>query len=336
MSNMWYWQTADELFGWPLSGAFLDWVLPLAMGDFPATPPSRSRSNGRPFFKGEWFWESGFEQDPIDGLERIRDWNLRAVFGAFAALKRSGKHPNARLDWVAHVGGTRESRLLRGDIVLSRADIVDGRQFPDGLVATTWDIDLHYPKQRYAKKFPANPFISRAEFGAGVDRHNGYLVPYRCLYSRNVPNLFMAGRCISVTHEALGTVRVMRTCGMMGEVVGKAAFLAVVHGASPRGVYEEHLEALIDLCKQPGAMRRQSRTGPLVLDDTVPAVSSYFNKGRDVVDGVPKAPSKAKQSEPTGRTLAVANLPGLVGDDRYAELVGDWRPGGPRPADGAG
>ena len=52
-----------------------------------------------------------------------------------------------------------------------------------------------------------------------------YAVPYRCLYSRNIENLFMAGRNISVTHVALGTVRVMRTTGMMGEVVGMAASL---------------------------------------------------------------------------------------------------------------
>ena len=52
-----------------------------------------------------------------------------------------------------------------------------------------------------------------------------YAVPYRCLYSRNIDNLLMAGRNISVTHVALGTVRVMRTTGMMGEVVGMAASL---------------------------------------------------------------------------------------------------------------
>ena len=67
-------------------------------------------------------------------------------------------------------------------------------------------------------------------------------MPYRCLYSRNVPNLFMAGRDISVTHEALGTVRVMATCGMMGEVVGMAAKLCIEHDATPRDVYEKYLD----------------------------------------------------------------------------------------------
>lgn len=79
----------------------------------------------------------------------------------------------------------------------------------------------------------------------------------------NVANLFMAGRNISVTHEALGAVRVMRTCGMMGEIIGKAAWVCVRHGTSPRGVYEHHLPVLRELMEQPGALRRDAVDGPL-------------------------------------------------------------------------
>ena len=102
---------------------------------------------------------------------------------------------------------------------------------------------------------PTRSFISRAAFGyvdssgkhvVAVDRRNGYPLPYRLFYSKNIDNLFMAGRHISVTHEALGTVRVMRTIGMMGEVVGKAAYLAVREKTNPRGVYQEHLPELIE------------------------------------------------------------------------------------------
>ncbi len=90
-----------------------------------------------------------------------------------------------------------------------------------------------------------------------------YWAPYRCLYSRNIKNLFMAGRDISVTHEGLGPVRVMRTCGMMGEIIGKAAWICVRHDTLPRGVYEEHLPLLQELMKQPGAMRRATLDGAL-------------------------------------------------------------------------
>jgi acetyl-CoA carboxylase carboxyltransferase component len=93
------------------------------------------------------------------------------VYGAWNAMKNKGgkdEHANAKLEWVAYIGGTRESRQLIGDIVLTREDIDQKKPFPDGTVPTTWDIDLHYPKEQFAKKFADDPFISRAEFGAGV------------------------------------------------------------------------------------------------------------------------------------------------------------------------
>jgi hypothetical protein len=149
------------------------------------------------------------------------------------------------------------ARIL-GDVVLTQDDIVSKKEFPDGCVPSTWSIDLHYPKKEYAQKFPDNPFISIAVHDNRIDRNFGYPVPYRCFYSKDVENLFMAGRCISVTHEALGTVRVMKTCGMMGEVVGKAASVAVKHGSTPRGVYENHWAEMDELLKLPGKARRMT------------------------------------------------------------------------------
>ena len=77
-----------------------------------------------------------------------------------------------------------------------------------------------------------------------------YAIPYRCLYSRDVPNLFMAGRDISVTHVALGSVRVMRTCAMMGEVVGMAAAVCRRREALPRDVYTTWFQDLVELMKK--------------------------------------------------------------------------------------
>lgn len=94
-------------------------------------------------------------------------------------------------------------------------------------------------------------FISTATGGKKGYTYKGpYGAPYRCRYSRNITNLFMAGRDISVTHEALGAVRVMRTCGMMGEVVGLAAAGCQRHDTSPRGVYEKHLAELTALLRR--------------------------------------------------------------------------------------
>ncbi len=317
MSNMWYFQQEETPQAWSPT----PWALDLKDGDFPATRKSRSLIEGKPFFKGEWFWESGFNKHPLNDLELIRDWNLRAVFGAFSALKHGAgvqENANAALKWVSHVGGPRESRLLQGDVVLTQDDIVENRQFPDAFVPTTWDIDLHYPREQYAKKFPENPFISRAEFGKHVDRKNGYPVPYRCFYSRNVPNLFMAGRNISVTHQALGTVRVMRTCGMMGEIVGKAAYLAVLHSTNPRGVYEKHLPELTTLAEQPGAMRRDSLTGESRVDPSIQPLKK-LPVGRMNQD----LPLYATYLR-SGEDADLEPLPGLVIDDTKAVFKGEW------------
>ena len=195
---------------------------------------------------GKWFWEAGFDHDPIEQGEYIRDTNFRAMYGAWDCLKNvRRKYPHHRLEWAAYISGKRESRRLLGDIILTRQDLLESREYPDGCVPTSWSIDLHLPDSRYEKGFEGRAFLSKASF---TQYKRPYWVPYRCLYSRNVPNLFMAGRNISVTHGALGTVRVMRTTGMMGEIVGMAAAICRRHGVEPRGVYERHwgeLQALM-------------------------------------------------------------------------------------------
>ena len=295
MSNMWRWENADAPQAFPQT----PWALDLNMADFPYPRD----------FHGQWFWESGFDKDPLGDAEGIRDWNLRAVFGAFNAMKNrdgAAKHPNARLTWIAYIGGPRESRRLLGDVILTEEDIVAKKDFPDGCVPSTWSIDLHYPKKQYAKKYPDNPFISIAVHDRRVDRDYGYPVPYRCFYSRNVPNLFMAGRCISVTHEALGTVRVMKTCGMMGEVVGKAASICVKEKCDPRGVYDSHLDELLKMLELPGKARRAT----VGEEFTIPA------------DALPLAGSLGPM-----KGLDPAKLAGVVVDDQKAKLGGKWTRG---------
>jgi hypothetical protein len=295
MSNMWRWDNGET----PSAFPDVPWALHLEMDDFPY--PRRNHA--------EWFWESGFNVHPLLGLEEMRDWNLRAIFGAWNAMKNKGgkaEHANARLEWIAYIGGTRESRQLLGDVVLTRDDITNKKPFPDGTVPTTWDIDLHYPKDQYAKKFPENPFISKAVFDKSVDRQHGYPVPYRTFYSRNIDNLFMAGRCISVTHEALGTVRVMKTGGMIGEVVGKAASLCVIHQCTPREIYQRYFPELKELLALRGAARRETLASPTVLPQ------GY----------VPPAPVTEAKAAAAG--IPMKDLAGLVLDDAQATLTGQW------------
>jgi FAD-dependent oxidoreductase family protein/putative NAD(P)-binding protein len=197
---------------------------------------------------GHWNWESGFDRDTIYDAEAIRDNNFRGMYGVFSYLKNhTNLIPNRKLTWAAYVSGRRESRRLLGDIVLTEEEILEQKPFPDASVTTTWTIDLHYPKEKYIPLNPERPFLSYAKH---KKLKAPYPIPYRCLYSRNIDNLFMAGRDISVTHEALGTVRVMGTCGMMGEVVGRAASLCKKFDCDPRAVYEKHLAELKSLFKK--------------------------------------------------------------------------------------
>jgi len=200
--------------------------------------------------RGDWDWETGMNRDQVRDIEQIRDHALRATFGNWAFLKNHSRHraefANRRLAWVACIGGKRESRRLLGDVVLCQQDIETQRPFPDASATTTWGLDLHYPHPGNSQQFPGQEFRSIAKTKA----IKPYAIPFRCLYSRNVENLMMAGRNISVTHVALGTIRVQRTTGMMGEVVGMAASLCTQHQTTPRGVFENHLPALQDLMRR--------------------------------------------------------------------------------------
>jgi len=274
MSNLWKWRYTSE----PQTFPDVPWALPLTEKGFPYPEDN----------KGDWFWESGFDRHPLNDQETIRDHNLRAIYGAWNAIKNkkayTGKdktgqaHANAELEWVAYVGGTRETLQLLGDVVLSKEDIVSNRQFRDACVIVTWGLDLHYPHPLYQKESPDNPFIARSHFGGrvndtegplseqttfyvyskdghGFDRNKGYDIPYRCLYSKNIYNLFRCGRNISVTHEALGTIRVMQTLGMAGVAVGRAAYVAQKHSTTPRGVYENYLDEFKTVWALPAGYR---------------------------------------------------------------------------------
>ena len=100
------------------------------------------------------------------------------------------------------------------------------------------DVDVHYQQKI---KDPSQPdFLSEALFYK-VDH---YYIPYRSLYSKNIENLLMAGRCFSCSHVGLGGPRVMNTTGQMGVAVGYAASLCKKYNTSPRGVYENHITEL--------------------------------------------------------------------------------------------
>lgn len=203
---------------------------------------------------GEWKWETGMNRDQILEAEMIRDYGLLVVYSNWSWLKNrladNGRLKNRELAWVAFVGGKRESRRLMGDYIFKQDDIDKNVFHEDASFTASWSIDLHFPDPANTVHFPGS------EFKAATVHNYIYpvAVPYRCLYSRNISNLFMAGRNISVTHVALGTVRVMRTTGMMGEVVGMAASVCRRHDALPRDVYRKYLPELKALMSEGAAV----------------------------------------------------------------------------------
>ena len=233
-------------------GASVQWYAGEADGDaaFPTRPwmlKTINEANCSPHLKGDWWWEAGLGRDQIAEGEYIRDYGLLVAFSNWAFVKNGYSKKDAfadkELKWVAYNAGRRESRRLMGDFILDQNHLRNRDIQPDGTCVTTWTIDLHLPKTARESKFEGEPYQANSL----NEKIWPYPIPYRCLYSRNVPNLFMAGRDISVTHIALGTTRLMRTHGMMGEVVGMAASVCKKHGCNPRDVYTTHLDELKEL-----------------------------------------------------------------------------------------
>ncbi len=265
------WHTKDM--GKPVEFPRCPWALDLTEKPFPGRDKSRGGSGSHHSALkslGGWYWESGFYHDPFDKSEYIRDWNFRAMYGAWDCLKNIDKvYPTRNLAWAAYISGKRESRRLLGDLILNKEEVTKPIEYDDGFAPTGWKIDLHLPHPSYVKGFEGDAFISKAYF---TGSRNPYYIPYRYLYSRNISNLFMAGRCSSVTHEALGTVRVMRTGALMGEVVGMAASLCTQHQVDPRGVYEKHLPELKQLCGVGGQSQAGDAAGAIQI---LPAGKGY-------------------------------------------------------------
>ena len=217
---------------------------------------------------GEWTWETGMNLDQINDFERIRDYGLLVVYSNWSFLKNhySGKagYADRSLGWVAYVAGKRESRRLVGDYILKQDDVDKQVFHEDASFTLTWHFDLHFPDPANTANFPGNEFKAATKSNPIYP----YAAPYRCLYSRNIDNLFMAGRDISTTHVVLGSTRLMRTGAMMGEVVGMAASICKDKGTTPRGVYQHYLPELKEL------MRKGAARTDIALPD-----NQHFNEG---------------------------------------------------------
>lgn len=227
-----------------------DWNTPCSFPDSVDWGLKLDEDTVEPVHRANWYWEVGMRDDQIADAEKIRDYGMYVAYSTFSYCKnRLAKKEDwecTHLTWVSHVSGKRESRRIVGDLILREQDLTRPIPYEDGTCTTTWRIDQHYPMEKNSVDYPGEEWMSYGKL-MPIDP---YAIPYRCLYSRDVPNLFMAGRDISVTHVALGSVRVMRTCAMMGEVVGMAAAVCCRRGSMPRDVYTTWFQDLVELMKK--------------------------------------------------------------------------------------
>ena len=227
-----------------------DWNTPCSFPDSLDWGLHLDEETVEPVHRANWYWEVGMNDDQVADAEKIRDYGMYVAYSTFSYCKnRLAKKEDwecTHLVWVSHVSGKRESRRIIGDLVLREQDLTRPIPYEDGTCTTTWRIDQHYPDPRNAGKYPGAEWMSIGKL-VPIDP---YALPYRCFYSKDVANLFMAGRDISGTHIALGSVRVMRTCAMMGEVVGMAASICSKRSVLPRDIYTTYFEDLKALMRK--------------------------------------------------------------------------------------
>ncbi len=203
-----------------------------------------------------WWIEWGGRLDTVHETETIK-WELwKVVYGVWNYIKNSGKFPEAAtltLEWVGTIPGKRESRRFEGPLLLTQQDVIEQRPHPDDVAFGGWSIDLHPADGVYSEKPGCEQWEPKGVYG----------IPYRCLYSRNIDNLFLAGRIISATHVAFGSTRVMATCAHGGQAVGLAAATCARAGLKPADlVAPERMRAL-----QRDLLRTGQHIPGVALDD---------------------------------------------------------------------
>jgi len=232
---------------------------------------------------GYWWIEWGGDISTIRDNERIRFELLSIVMGVWDYIKNSGNHTdsaNWALDWIGFMPGKRGSRRLLGDYMLTEHDLRKV-QFADEVAMGGWPMDDHPPGGFDRPDLPPNTSIKPDQV---------YPIPLRSLYSRNVGNLWLAGRNISASHVAFTSTRVMATCGVIGQAVGMAAVECLEKGLTPR-----------QLAKDPkGVVRLQQR---LLRDDQ----SLRDTRNEDPADLAREAKVTASSERPGKGAALVTN-----------------------------
>lgn len=208
-----------------------EWHTQLAAGDFAHRTPYIHSSS-----ENFWYLELGGDRDSIGDTEEIAAELVPLAIGTWDYIKNSGdcNADNWELDFLGFLPGKRESRRMVGEYMITERDIVGNRHFDDTVAFGGWPLDDHFPGGFYHKGTP----------NTNIQTPPAYHIPYRILYSKNVSNLFFAGRNVSMTHMAMSSIRVMATCGIMGQAVGTAAAMCAEYHISPHEIYVNKIDEL--------------------------------------------------------------------------------------------
>ena len=247
---------------------------------------------------GFWWLEIGVPFDTVADNEAIREELTAHTLGVWDWMKNKDawmkdKCANYVLDWMGQVPGKRESRRVMGKHFINENELSVDQRFPDDIGHGGWFLDLHTPGGLLAAN--AEPMAAENFSATSVERSRGHVGPYpiplRVLQSRDIDNLGMAGRCVSATKAALGSLRVMQTCAVMGEAIGTAAGLACRHGIDLAGIDGERVRDV---------QRALLRSGVLLLSVDAPDDGDRVSRGRL---------SASSEAVLTGGDPAVASSP---------------------------
>ncbi|MEW9700529.1 FAD-dependent oxidoreductase [Paenibacillus sp. SI8] len=235
---------------------------------------------------GYWWFELGTPWDTIYDNEVIRHELTRHVLGVWDWIKN--KDPNTReaaanyaLDWIGQVPGKRESRRIMGRYLMTEHDALNRTVFPDEVAFGGWYLDLHIPGGLLA---PTSDLPGMGEYCGP------YGIPLRILIAKDIDNLLMAGRNVSVTHAALGSVRVMATTAIMGQAAGTAAAVALKRSMNVPEVNEKAIGDVQQIllregCFLPNVRNEDPRDLALQASVTASSEALLFSSGEPSFDG---------------------------------------------------
>ena len=226
-----------------------------------------------------WWIELGGEMDTVHDAQTINEELIKTAYGVWDHIKNHGDHgmENWELEWIGFLPGKRESRRYEGPYILTQQDLEEGREFPDAVAFGGWTMDNHNPKGFKFMGYSSHHITPKVP----------YQIPFRSLYSKNVPNLMFAGRNISATHMAMSSTRVMATCAVIGQAAGTGAALAIEKACPVAEVTGCHMavlqqQLLEDGCFIPGMNRPLSGNVTFDLpDEKVTVLGNGWDRPHD-------------------------------------------------------